>query len=43
NNHSIYLYPSTCLFEGTVVSLGRGTPYPFEIYGHPKYKGSDFS
>ncbi|MFA7105356.1 MAG: DUF1343 domain-containing protein [Dysgonamonadaceae bacterium] len=43
NIHSIYLYPSTCLFEGTVVSLGRGTSFPFEAYGHPKYKGSDFS
>lgn len=40
---SIYLYPSTCLFEGTVVSLGRGTPFPFEVYGHPDYTGSDFS
>lgn len=40
---SIYLYPSTCLFEGTVMSLGRGTPFPFEVYGHPDYKGSDFS
>jgi len=43
NIHSIYLYPSTCLFEGTVMSLGRGTPFPFEVYGHPQYKGSDFS
>lgn len=43
NIHSIYLYPSTCLFEGTVVSLGRGTPFPFEAYGHPDYTGSDFS
>lgn len=32
---SIYLYPSTCFFEGTCVSLGRGTPYPFQVYGHP--------
>lgn len=40
---SIYLYPSTCLFEGTVMSLGRGTSSPFEVYGHPDYKGSDFS
>lgn len=43
NIHSIYLYPSTCLFEGTVMSLGRGTSFPFEVYGHPDYKGSDFS
>lgn len=43
NNHAIYLYPSTCLFEGTAVSLGRGTSFPFEVYGHPNYKGSAFS
>lgn len=43
NTQSIYLYPSTCLFEGTVVSLGRGTSFPFQVYGHPDYKGSDFS
>ena len=43
NIHSIYLYPSTCLFEGTVMSLGRGTPFPFEVYGHPDYKGAEFS
>ncbi len=43
NIHAIYLYPSTCLFEGTVMSLGRGTPYPFEVYGHPDYRGVDFS
>lgn len=41
--HSIYLYPSTCLFEGTVCSLGRGTDAPFEVYGHPDYRGSEFS
>ena len=43
NIHSIYLYPSTCLFEGTVMSLGRGTSFPFEVYGHPDYKSSTFS
>jgi uncharacterized protein YbbC (DUF1343 family) len=32
---SVYLYPSTCFFEGTVLSEGRGTPYPFQIFGHP--------
>ena len=41
--HSIYLYPSVCLFEGTVCSLGRGTDFPFECYGHPAYKGAEFS
>lgn len=34
---SIYLYPSLCLFEGTVVSVGRGTETPFMIYGHPDF------
>lgn len=43
NIHSIYLYPSTCLFEGTPVSLGRGTDFPFEAYGHPDYKEGAFS
>ncbi|HKB45355.1 MAG TPA: DUF1343 domain-containing protein [Chitinophagaceae bacterium] len=32
---SIYLYPSTCLFEGTVLSEGRGTDKPFQKFGHP--------
>ena len=32
---AVYLYASTCFFEGTNVSLGRGTEHPFEIYGHP--------
>lgn len=39
---AIYLYPSTCYFEGTVVSLGRGTDHPFEMYGHPDMKGCQF-
>lgn len=32
---SVYLYPSTCFFEGTVLSEGRGTPTPFQVFGHP--------
>lgn len=40
---AIYLYPSTCYFEGTVMSLGRGTEMPFEIYGHPSMKNAPFS
>lgn len=40
---AIYLYPSTCYFEATPVSLGRGTDYPFEVYGHPDMKGYAFS
>ncbi len=41
--HSIYLYPSLCLFEGTVVSVGRGTEAPFEVYGHPAMRGREYS
>jgi uncharacterized protein YbbC (DUF1343 family) len=32
---SVYWYGSNCLFEGTVLSEGRGTDYPFAIFGHP--------
>ena len=32
---AVYLYASTCYFEGSVVSLGRGTEHPFEMYGSP--------
>lgn len=32
---AIYMYPSTCFFEGTVCSEGRGTDYPFQLFGHP--------
>lgn len=32
---SIYWYPSTCFFEGTVLSEGRGTDKPFQVFGHP--------
>jgi len=37
---SIALYPSTCFFEGTNISLGRGTPTPFEIFGAPAFRGN---
>jgi uncharacterized protein YbbC (DUF1343 family) len=40
---AIYLYPSLCLFEGTVVSIGRGTDSPFKIFGHPDYTKGPFS
>ncbi len=43
NMKSIYLYPSTCLFEATPVSLGRGTAFPFQVYGHPNMKGYSFT
>lgn len=36
---AIALYPSLCLFEGTEVSVGRGTPFPFQVYGHPSLNG----
>lgn len=35
NWEAVYLYPSLCLFEGTDVSVGRGTDMPFQVYGHP--------
>ncbi len=38
NMTSIYLYPSLCLFEGTIVSVGRGTDRPFQIFGYPGMK-----
>lgn len=40
---AVYLYPSLCLFEGTVVSVGRGTDTPFEIYGHPDINYGSYS
>ena len=40
---AIYLYPSTCYFEGTPVSLGRGTAKAFQMYGHPNMKGYKYS
>lgn len=43
NMRSVYLYPSLCLFEATPVSLGRGTDFPFQTYGHPDMKGYRFS
>ncbi|MFK8058145.1 MAG: exo-beta-N-acetylmuramidase NamZ domain-containing protein [Saprospiraceae bacterium] len=38
NQTSIYLYPTLCFFEGTVISVGRGTDFPFQVIGHPKLK-----
>ena len=43
NMQSIYLYPSLCFFEGTVMSIGRGTDFPFQVIGHPDCKGENFS
>lgn len=39
NMQAIYLYASLCFFEGTAVSLGRGTAFPFQVFGHPDFKG----
>ncbi len=36
---AIFAYPSICLFEGTVVSVGRGTSTPFQMFGHPDFAG----
>jgi uncharacterized protein YbbC (DUF1343 family) len=43
NDHSINLYPSTCLFEGTNVNEGRGTDIQFQVYGSPYLKNMPFS
>ena len=40
NDVAVNLYPSLCLFEGTTVSVGRGTEYPFQHFGAPFLKGS---
>jgi uncharacterized protein YbbC (DUF1343 family) len=40
---AIELYPSLCFFEGTKVSVGRGTDTPFEIIGYPDYYDKTFS
>ncbi len=42
NMTAIYLYPSLCYFEGTVVSVGRGTDKPFQVYGHPGLKADRY-
>jgi uncharacterized protein YbbC (DUF1343 family) len=39
NMIAIYCYPTVCLFEGTVVSVGRGTDKPFQQWGHPEFSG----
>ena len=42
NQQAVKLYPSICLFEGTVISLGRGTPSPFQVLGNPELKNMDY-
>jgi len=43
NDQSIRLYPSLCLFEGTNISVGRGTYFPFQVLGSPDEKQGSFS
>lgn len=43
NDQAVRLYPSLCFFEGTLVSVGRGTYYPFQMIGAPDKKYGDFS
>ncbi len=43
NQNSVYLYPSICFFEGTRISLGRGTDFPFQVYGSPLLPDNGFS
>ena len=42
NMRSVYLYPSLCFFEGTNVSIGRGTDSPFQLYGAPYFDSKLF-
>ena len=43
NDRAVSLYPSLAFFEGTVISAGRGTKKPFQLYGAPKYQVKKFS
>ena len=43
NSTAIRLYPSLCLFEATVVSVGRGTAWPFQVIGHNEVTLGDFT
>jgi len=43
NQNSVYLYPSICFFEGTSLSLGRGTSFPFQVFGSPDMPDKRFS
>jgi uncharacterized protein YbbC (DUF1343 family) len=40
---AVYLYPSLALFEGTIMNVGRGTPFSFQVFGHPEYPYREFS
>lgn len=43
NDQAVRLYPSLCLFEGTTISVGRGTQIPFLVLGNPELKNMPFS
>ena len=43
NDQAVRLYPSLCLFEGTVISVGRGTQTPFLMIGNPEFKDMPFT
>ena len=43
NMTAVYLYPSLALFEGTGISVGRGTPTPFQVIGHPTLKEAPYT
>lgn len=43
NSRSIELYPSLCLLEPTIISIGRGTTFPFQVVGHPDSMPGAFS
>lgn len=43
NMCAIYLYPSLALFEGTIVSVGRGTNLPFQVIGHPTLQNAKYT
>jgi uncharacterized protein YbbC (DUF1343 family) len=43
NMRAVYLYPSLGLFEGTAINVGRGTDFPFQVFGYPKFTDTTFS
>ncbi len=42
NMRAVYLYPSLCLLEGTILNVGRGTDNQFQVYGAPLWKGAPY-
>jgi uncharacterized protein YbbC (DUF1343 family) len=42
NENAIALYPSLCFFEGTALSIGRGTDFPFQVIGYPQFTDKSF-